>query len=155
MARKTARPARTLVVFFVAVLISYGLVAIGGKWKPELGLDLQGGTRITLIANGSPTQDNMKEAASIIDQRVNGSGVSEAEVTTQGSNLIVVEIPGKTRSDLVDTVKRQAQLRFRSVACSSVNPGPCGTGPTAQLPTPTSASSSPSKGAAKPSSKAT
>ena len=154
MARKTFRPARTLVVFFVAIVVCYGLVAIGGKWKPELGLDLQGGTRITLIANGSPSQDNMKEAASIIDQRVNGSGVSEAEVATQGSNLIVVEIPGKTRSDLVDTVKRQAQLRFRTVACSSANPGPCATGQTAQLPTPTNPSSNPSKGT-KPSSKST
>jgi preprotein translocase subunit SecD len=164
MARKTARPGRTLVVFFAVIAICYGLVAIGGKWKPELGLDLQGGTRITLIANGSPTQDNMKEAASIIDQRVNGSGVSEAEVTTQGSNLIVVEIPGKTRSDLVDTVKRQAQLRFRTVACSSANPGPCASGQTSQLPTPTAPSASPSaqattkpstKPSAKPSAKAT
>jgi preprotein translocase subunit SecD len=155
MARRTPRPGRTLLVFFVAIVICYGLVAVGGKWKPELGLDLQGGTRITLIANGNPTQDNMKEAASIIDQRVNGSGVSEAEVTTQGSNLIVVEIPGKTRGDLVNTVKRQAQLRFRTVACTSVNPGPCASGQTAQLPTPNAPSSNPSKGATKPSSKAT
>jgi preprotein translocase subunit SecD len=160
MARKTARPGRTLVVFFAVIAICYGLVAIGGNWKPQLGLDLQGGTRITLIANGSPSQANMKEAASIIDQRVNGSGVSEAAVTTQGSNLIVVEIPGKTRSDLVDTVKRQAQLRFRTVACSSANPGPCASGQTSQLPTPTAPSASPSasattKPSAQPSAKAT
>ena len=62
----------------------------------------------------------------IIDERVNGSGVAEAEVTTQGNQFIVVEIPGKNRRDLVDTVQRQAQLRFRTVACSSLDPGPCG-----------------------------
>ena len=121
MARKTARPGRTLVVFFLGIAIAYGLVAIGGTWKPELGLDLQGGTRITLIAEGSPSTESMNEARKIIDQRVNGSGVSEAEVTTQGNRFIIVEIPGDSRRDLIDTVERQAQLRFRLVACTSVD----------------------------------
>jgi len=125
MARKTARPGRTLVVFFVGLAITYGLVALAGTWKPELGLDLQGGTRITLIAKGAPSADNLEEARNIIDQRVNGTGVTEAEVTTQANRHVVVEIPGQSRRDLVDTVKRQAQLRFRLVACSAQAPGPC------------------------------
>jgi preprotein translocase subunit SecD len=126
MARKPLRPGRTLVVFFLAVAISYGLVAIAGTWKPALGLDLKGGTRITLTAQGSPSKGSLDEAAGIIDQRVNGSGVTEAEVTTQGNKYIIVEIPGKTDNNLVDVVKRQAQLRFRTVACSTADPGPCG-----------------------------
>ena len=136
MARKTARPGRTLVVLFLTIAIAYGLVALAGSWKPALGLDLKGGTRITMIADGSPSKENLTEAANIIDQRVNGSGVSEAEVTTQGNKYIVVEIPGDTSNTLVETVKRQAQLRFRTVACTSQAPGPCGsaTGPS-QLPT--------------------
>ena len=113
MANKKPRPGRTLTAFFLALVVAYGLVALGGKWKPELGLDLQGGTRITLIASGHPSTENLDEARGIIDQRVNGSGVTEASVTRQGSNLIVVEIPGKSRQDLVDTVARQAQMRFR------------------------------------------
>jgi preprotein translocase subunit SecD len=113
-------------VFFLGLAIAYGLVAVAGlSWKPELGLDLQGGTRITLIAKGDPSADNLEQARSIIDQRVNGSGVSEAEVVTQGGRFIVVEIPGKTRRDLVETVKRQAQLRFRLVACSDRSGIPC------------------------------
>jgi len=127
MARKSFRPGRTLVVFFLVVAVSYGLVALGGTWKPELGLDLKGGTRITLIAKGSPQADQLDEAAGIIDERVNGSGVAEAEVTTQGGNHIVVEIPGPTSNSLVGLATRTAQLRFRTVACSSINPGPCGT----------------------------
>ncbi len=126
MARRPARPGRTLVVFFLGLGIIYGLVALGGTWKPELGLDLQGGTRITLIAKDDPTAENLDQARAIIDQRVNGTGVAEAEVTTQGNRLIVVEIPGESRRDLVDTVKRQAQLRFRLVACSEFNPARCG-----------------------------
>ncbi|MDP2774319.1 MAG: protein translocase subunit SecD [Nocardioides sp.] len=117
MARKTARPGRTLLVFLTGVAIAYGLVALAGTWKPELGLDLQGGTRITMTAQGDPSAESFDEARKIIDQRVNGSGVVEAEVTTQDNRFIVVEIPGENRRELVDTVKRQAQLRFRLVAC--------------------------------------
>ncbi len=124
MARRQ-RPSRTLLGFFIGLAVAYGLVALAGTWTPTLGLDLQGGTRITLIAEGEPSEDNLVEASQIIDQRVNGSGVSEAEVTTQGNQFVVVEIPGESQSDLVETVERQAQLRFRVVACSTLD-GRCG-----------------------------
>jgi preprotein translocase subunit SecD len=133
MAGKTLRPGRTLVVFFIGVAIAYGLVALNGSWKPELGLDLQGGTRIQLTATGDPSEDSLDEARAITDQRVNGTGVSEAEVTTQGGNQIVVEIPGQSRRDLEETVMRQAQLRFRLVACS--DSAPCGPGTGTDTPT--------------------
>ena len=140
MARNAAAHAgRTLIVFVIGIGVLFGLVALGGTWKPALGLDLQGGTRVTLTAKGDPTKENLEEAASIIDDRVNASGFSEAEVTTQGNNNIVVEVPGNTDNSLLDTVKRQAQLRFRTVACSSANPGPC-----ASAATPTDPSASPS-----------
>jgi preprotein translocase subunit SecD len=104
-------------VFFILLAVAYGLVALVGTWKPALGLDLEGGTQIQLTAKGNNIQkDQLDEAANIIDERVNGSGVTEAEVTTQGSNMIVVQVPGSSKSSLVDTVTRQAQLRFRLVA---------------------------------------
>ena len=126
MARKTARPGRTLVVFFLVMAIAYGLVALAGTWKPTLGLDLQGGTSITLRAEGDPGEEALDQARQIIDDRVNGSGVAEAEVTTQGGNEIVVEIPGENARNLIETVQRTAQLRFRLVACSTVD-GRCAT----------------------------
>ncbi|CAN5483859.1 protein translocase subunit SecD [soil metagenome] len=136
MARNAAAHAgRTLVVFALGIAVLFGLVAIGGTWKPALGLDLQGGTRITLTANGDPSQENLEEAAGIIDSRVNATGFSEAEVTTQGSQYIVVEVPGDTDNSLLDTVNRQAQLRFRTVACSTDAPGPCATAATPTDPT--------------------
>ena len=122
MAKKQQRPGRTLVIFFLGVAISFGLVALTGSWTPQLGLDLEGGTRITLQAKGNPSQENLDEARDIIDNRVNGSGVAEAAVSTQGGGIITVEIPGDQRRDLIDTVERQAQLRFRLVACSDVSP---------------------------------
>jgi preprotein translocase subunit SecD len=145
VATKTARPGRRLIIFALIVAALYAGVALAGQWKPKLGLDLQGGTRITLEAsttNGQKvTPQNLEEARGIIDQRVNGSGVSEAEVGTQGGNTIVVEIPGQNRRDLVDTVKQTAQLRFRLV--SLVAPGQ----PQPQPSASPSGSASPSAGA--------
>ena len=126
-APKTAHPGRTLIIFFAGVAILFGLVAIGGTWKPALGLDLQGGQRITLRAKDNNVKtEAMAEAAKIINQRVNGSGVSEASVSTQGNTNIVVSIPGESNQKLVDIVQRQARLGFRLIACSSSVPGACG-----------------------------
>ncbi len=137
MARSSARPGRTVTVFFLGLAIAYALVALIGTWKPALGLDLEGGTQITLTANGSVDKDKLRQAADIIDERVNGSGVTEAEVTTQGSNEIVVQVPGSAKNNLVQTVLRQARLRFRLVAQV----------PQSTTPTPApSSSSSPSAG---------
>ena len=55
-------------------------------------------------------------------------------MTTQSNKFLVVEIPGKNRQDLLETVQRQAQLRFRLVACSDSDPSLC-----AQAPHPTRA----------------
>ena len=125
MAKNASRPGRRLIVFAVLIAAIFGGVAIGGQWKPKLGLDLQGGTRITLEASTQTGEDitpeKLEEARSIIDQRVNGQGVAEAEVAVQGNRNIVVEIPGDNRRDLVDDVQQTAQLRFRLVA--AVAPG--------------------------------
>jgi len=146
MARTSARPGRTVAVFFIGLVVAYGLVALVGTWKPALGLDLQGGTQITLTAKGGVSKDNLQEAANIIDSRVNGSGVTEASVTTQGNNQIVVQIPGNTSNSLIQTVIRQAQLRFRLVAqvapTAPTTPAPSSS-PSTGLPVPPSPSTSP------------
>jgi preprotein translocase subunit SecD len=123
--RNLPRPRRTLLLFLAAVIGLYGLVAVLGvtgsraderTWSPRLGLDLQGGTRITLQAKadtGDVTPEKLRQARSIIDQRVNATGLSEAETTTQGGNQVIIEIPGEQRGDIVDQVGRTAQLRFR------------------------------------------
>ncbi len=128
-AAKVARPGRTLILFFAGLGVLFGLVALGGTWKPELGLDLQGGQRITLRAKEANVKpEAMAEAVKIINQRVNGSGVSEASVSSQGNRNVVVSIPGKSNQKLVDIVQRQARLGFRLIACSTSAPGPCATG---------------------------
>jgi preprotein translocase subunit SecD len=147
MARSNARPGRTVAVFFIGLAIAYGLVALVGTWRPALGLDLEGGTQIVLTAKGNVQSDQLKQAAAIINARVNGSGVSEATVTTQGNNEIVVQVPGTSKNSLVQTVVRQAQLYFRLVG--KMGPGAA----TAPAPTGTpSPSPSPGAGVTLPSS---
>lgn len=132
MAKKASRHGRTLIVFVLATLAMYGGLALNGNWTPKLGLDLQGGTRITLEASTETGEDitpeKLEEAAGIIDSRVNAYGVAESEVATQGDRNIVVEIPGENRDDIVDSVRQTAQLRFRLVAASApgqpVEPAP-------------------------------
>ena len=160
MAKKTPRAGRTLIIFGIAVALLYAAAALGKDWSPQLGLDLEGGTRITLTAEKAPSQTQLKLASSIIDERVNGSGVSESEVSTQGNKNIVVEIPGKQRKDLIDAVKRTAQLRFRLVAAGSPQAGQPQPAPSASPSASPSGKASPSgspskKATAKPSGSST
>jgi preprotein translocase subunit SecD len=132
-AAKVARPGRTLLIFLAGLGVLFGLVALGGTWKPELGLDLQGGQRITLRAKEANVKPAaMAEAVKIINQRVNGSGVTEANVASQGDRNVVVSIPGASNQKLVDIVQRQARLGFRLIACSTTVPGACGGAPAAK-----------------------
>ncbi len=128
-----ARPGRPLIAFFVLLALVLGGAALAGSWAPRLGLDLQGGTSITLTAttlDGSdPTPESLDEAVAIIRQRVNGSGVAEAEVTTQGTDTIIVQVPGVGQDELVALVGQTAELTFRPVL--AIVPG---SGPVADVP---------------------
>ncbi|MEV4264372.1 protein translocase subunit SecD [Kribbella sp. NPDC049584] len=95
-------------------------MALTKTWKPKLGLDLRGGTTITLTAStfdgkGKVTADQLNEAKNIIGQRVNGAGVAESDITTSGSNHINVAVPGATKESLVSQVGQTALLYFRIV----------------------------------------
>ncbi|HSK56187.1 MAG TPA: protein translocase subunit SecD [Jiangellales bacterium] len=113
------RPWRSLSVVLAALALVYGLLAVQDLWLPRLGLDLRGGTSITLTAStpdgSDPSPDSMAQAVEIIRDRVNGSGVAEAEVSTQGSNNVIVAVPGVGEDELVQIVGQTAELRFRPV----------------------------------------
>ncbi|MEJ7707030.1 MAG: hypothetical protein WKF82_06930 [Nocardioidaceae bacterium] len=152
MATTTSRPGRTLVIFLLAIAAMFATVAAVGNWKPKLGLDLQGGQRITLqaktVTGGAITPDKLDEAVGIISDRVNGAGVSEAEVSTQGSDVIVIEVPGEPDKNQTESLSRTAQLRFRLVAQAlppaSIPTTPSSGAPTDVLPSETPTSEPPS-----------
>ena len=118
------RPWRSLILLLV---ITAGLCAWafwpGQSHTPRLGLDLQGGTQVTLVpksanGGGDVTPEQLEQSVEIIRQRVNGLGVSEAEVTTQGSggsSAIIVSVPGENRQGLEQQLSQTALLDFRPV----------------------------------------
>ncbi|MGV9546185.1 protein translocase subunit SecD [Nocardia beijingensis] len=95
----SAHPLRLLGVYAALLAVIYALVFFTGDKSPtpKLGIDLQGGTRVTLSArtpDGSkPSQDSLKKAQDIIENRVNGLGVGGSEVVIDGDN-IVITVPG-------------------------------------------------------------
>jgi len=115
---------RALTGLLILCAVLAGANALGvyvfkqSSWLPELALDLQGGTQIVLEAQtdgGDPSAEQMQQAVSIIRQRVDASGVAEAEVTTQGARNIVVQMPGTVDDETRERVQASAQLELRSV----------------------------------------
>ncbi|MFE3028179.1 protein translocase subunit SecD [Nocardia tengchongensis] len=96
----TAHPLRLLGVYAALVALMFGLIFFTGDkhHTPKLGIDLQGGTRVTLTARtpdgGKPSQDSLKKAQDIIEKRVNGLGVAGSEVVIEGDNLVIT-VPGE------------------------------------------------------------
>ncbi|MFY0513713.1 protein translocase subunit SecD [Streptomyces anulatus] len=133
------RPGRALALILIAMVALTGGMFLSGHTTPRLGIDLAGGTSITLEAQNQPgkpnaiNQTNMNTAVGIIERRVNGLGVSEAEVQTQGRENIIVNIPKGTNSKQAqEQVGTTAQLYFRPVltvqASGPEQPTPSGSG---------------------------
>ncbi|MFD2794704.1 protein translocase subunit SecD [Promicromonospora vindobonensis] len=130
---RRSRPVRTIVLLTIlTILLPFGALLAGwqldGKSSdnpdgaslaPGLALDLQGGTQIILQAvtsDGSEvTPEAMEEAIGVIRQRVDANGVTEAEIASQGSNQIVVEIPGEVDDETIALISKAAQMKFRPV----------------------------------------
>ena len=124
------RPGRALLVLLAIALAMGGWMAWQSATTVKLGLDLQGGTTVTLVPAPAPgevgtiTDDSIKQAVEIISARVNGAGVAEAEVAPQGRGdqaVIVVSVPGLTEDKLVEQLGQTAQLGFRPVLDAQPN----------------------------------
>lgn len=123
--RSRAEATKRLIV--LAILIAALVAALGtgtaltksNKFTPDLALDLEGGTQLILTpiaTDGSQiTDSDVAQAIEIIRQRVDASGVAEAEITSQGGSNIVVSLPGKPSQETLDLVRTSAVLRLRPV----------------------------------------
>nr|WP_202107244.1 protein translocase subunit SecD [Agromyces seonyuensis] len=100
-----------------------GVLTGSGTWTPKLALDLQGGTQIILepqLESGQTvSQEQLDQAVSIIRQRVDASGVSEAEITTQGGQNVVVAVPGTIDDATRQRIESSAKLELRPVLLAS------------------------------------
>ncbi|MBQ1097832.1 protein translocase subunit SecD [Streptomyces sp. b94] len=137
-----SRPGRSLALILIAIVALTGGMFAAGHTTPRLGIDLAGGTSITLRAVPEAGQEsainktNMDTAVEIMERRVNGLGVSEAEVQTQGDRNIIVNIPKGTNSEEArQQVGTTAKLYFRPVLATELSganatgtPSPSATG---------------------------
>ncbi|MFQ6227294.1 protein translocase subunit SecD [Nocardia sp. NPDC002869] len=136
----SAHQFRWLALFGVLVAAIYALVFFTGDKSPtpKLGIDLQGGTRVTLTARtpdgNRPSKDSLAKAQEIIENRVNGLGVSGSEVVIDGDNLVIT-VPGED-SQQARTLASTAKLYIRPV----LNAAPA---PSAQQPAPGGATPAP------------
>ncbi|MFI6475898.1 protein translocase subunit SecD [Streptomyces sp. NPDC050516] len=144
-----SKPGRALALILIAMVALVGGMFISHHTTPRLGIDLAGGTSITLKAKAEPGQEsainknNMNTAVSIMNRRVNGLGVTEAEVQTQGSDNIIVNIPKGTNSEQArQQVGQTAKLYFRPVLTAQ---------PTAAAPNPSASPSASTSGKPAPS----
>ena len=139
MANRGGHPGRTLIIFGIFVAALYGLMAISNNWTPKLGLDLQGGTTITLTAQntdgtGQIDPNSLELARTIIQSRVDSLGVGETEVTTSGDRQIIVSVPNVQQDELVRLVGQTAVLRFRAVYAAEAVAPPATASPTRSRP---------------------
>jgi preprotein translocase subunit SecD len=129
-ASNTVKSARKSLIWLFVILFGLaGLIGFGSttdenaSFTPKLALDLQGGTQIILsplLLDGQQvTTEQLDQAVSIIRQRVDASGVSESQVTTQGDTNIIVSIPGVPDENTLALIKASAKLEFRAVLVTS------------------------------------
>ena len=126
--KSSGRPGRALAILAL-ILVGLGATSfITEATTVRLGLDLRGGTSVTLQPRASTvgnevTSEAIDQAVEIIRQRVNSLGVAESEVTAQGSGTnrqIVISVPGENGRRVVDLVGQTAELRFRQVLASGL-----------------------------------
>ncbi|EDY58446.1 MULTISPECIES: protein translocase subunit SecD [Streptomyces] len=144
-----SKPGRTLALILIAIVALTGGMFLSGHTTPRLGIDLAGGTSITLEAKAEQgsaiNKANMNTAVDIMNRRVNGLGVSEAEVQTQGDRNIIVNIPKGTNSkEARDQVGTTAKLYFRPVLAQDATGPAAATSPSPSASGSSNASPSPS-----------
>ena len=155
-------PLRTLSVLVLLIAGLYGLLGAVSTWgtaqrTPKLGLDLSGGTQLILtptVPKGQQiNQGQILKAVDIMRARANGSGVTEAEVSTQGGKDIVVSLPGTPDPAVVNSLQKSSQLQMRAVlveesAAPTPTPTPTSTGVSPLKPSGTATSKPTATGAA-------
>ena len=106
-----------------AVIIGLWGYNLAAGLRPVLGLDLKGGTSVTFQpktpSGGTPSSSQIDTTVNIMRNRVDALGVSNAEVSTQGGNIVVALPSVKNPDQVIAAVKTTAQLRMRPVLAAS------------------------------------
>ena len=108
-----------LILSVLAAIVTFSnRVPLLGDTKARLGLDIVGGLRVVLRAKkeefkGKWTNDNLEAVRRILENRVNGTGVSEPVIITKPDDQVIVELPGlKNKDEVLNILKSTASLQF-------------------------------------------
>src|SRR6478752_4203632 len=145
------KPSLRVLVWLGVILAAMTAVLAGGtmsgvaSWSPKLALDLEGGTQMILApkveGNSDINEEQLNQAVAIIRQRVDGSGVAEAEISTQSGRNVGVSLPGTPAKETRALIQASADMNFRPVlqtGAGAAVPAASRT-PEAKLPKPTAA----------------
>ena len=134
-----------VILAVLTAVLAGGTMAGQASWAPKLALDLEGGTQMILapkVEGGSDiNEEQLNQAVAIIRQRVDGSGVAEAEISTQSGRNVVVSLPGTPSKETRALIQASADMNFRPVlqaGAGAAVPAASRT-PEDQLPKPTAA----------------
>lgn len=121
---KTGRK-KVLAVLVIVILIAGWLISflgVGDKFgnlgeQLKYGLDINGGVYVLLEADtdetGTDLTQIMNQTKSVLENRVNAMGISEAQVSIEGTNRIRVEMPGvENAEEAIEQIGKTAQLQF-------------------------------------------
>ncbi len=110
---------RRYVISLVMVVVLAGTALAGVLLfdvRPKLGLDLQGGLSVVLTAKGQADPDVLEQTVDIIRNRVDSIGAQEPDISTSGTENIIVQLPGiRDQRHALEIIGQTAQLRFREV----------------------------------------
>jgi protein-export membrane protein SecD len=117
-------------VLIVLILAASIWIVFNPDYPIRPGLDLRGGLQVLLevdVPADEPVDPgDLATARQIIDQRVNGLGVSEPLVQVDGSRRILVELPGiKDPDAAIDVVRQTALLEFIDTGSQPLPQGMC------------------------------
>ena len=108
-----------LLLVFSWIVSIFGLGSNFGNLGKQLkyGLDINGGVYVLLEADtpetGTELTAIMNQTKSVLENRVNAMGISEAQVSIEGTNRLRVEMPGvENAQEAIDQIGRTAQLQF-------------------------------------------
>lgn len=114
---------RRQIVFLLGIvlvsLVASVLTVVWGN-KPLLGLDLQGGVSVRLVATEPASAEMLDQTVEIVRDRVDGLGVAEPEISRTETG-VMVSLPGvDDQQRALDLVGTTAELRFRPVCALSL-----------------------------------
>lgn len=130
-AKKTKNKALRTLIFFAVIVVALAGTLVGstifsdGSYAPKLAIDLEGGTQLILTPKNteakakSISDADIEQAIEVIRQRIDASGVAEAEIARNGQENISVGIPGNPSEETLALIQQSAVMRFRTVLLSA------------------------------------